>query len=126
VVIWADRKFTLGHGRAFALYVMAYTAGRGWIEYLRIDTVEADDVFGLRLNVWTSIVLFVLATLYFVVVGRRHPGREESVWREGHGPPAEEGAETGEPEARRPAPGAGGGSSAATGAPAKDPRGDDG
>jgi prolipoprotein diacylglyceryl transferase len=126
VVIWADRKFTLGHGRAFALYVMAYTAGRGWIEYLRIDTVEADDVFGLRLNVWTSIVLFVLATLYFVVVGRRHPGREESVWREGHGPPAEQGAETGEPEARKPAPGAGGGSSAATGAPAKDPRGDDG
>ena len=87
MVIWADRKFRLGHGRAFALYVMAYTAGRGWIEYLRIDTVEADDVFGLRLNVWTSIVLFVLATLYFVVVGRRHPGREESVWREGHGPP---------------------------------------
>ena len=126
VVIWADRKFTLGHGRAFALYVMAYTAGRGWIEYLRIDTVEADDVFGLRLNVWTSIVLFVLATLYFVVVGRRHPGREESVWREGHGPPAEEGAETGEPEAGGSTPSAGPGSTAATGAPAKDPRGDDG
>ncbi len=86
LVIWADRRFRLGHGRAFALYVMAYTAGRGWIEYLRIDTVEADDVFGLRLNVWTSIVLFVLATAYFVVMGRRRPGREESVWRVGHGP----------------------------------------
>ena len=57
---------------------MAYTAGRGWIEYLRIDTVEANDVFGLRLNVWTSIVVFLGATAYFVVVGRRHPGREES------------------------------------------------
>jgi prolipoprotein diacylglyceryl transferase len=86
VVIWVDRKLKLGHGRAFALYVMAYTAGRGWIEYLRIDTVEANDVFGLRLNVWTSIILFVLSTAYFVLVGRRHPGREESVWREGHGP----------------------------------------
>ena len=32
VVLWADRRFRLGHGRAFALYVMAYTAGRGWIE----------------------------------------------------------------------------------------------
>jgi prolipoprotein diacylglyceryl transferase len=86
LVIWADRRFRLGHGRAFALYVMAYTAGRGWIEYLRIDTVEANDVLGLRLNVWTSIVLFVLSAAYFVVVGRRRPGREESVWREGHGP----------------------------------------
>ncbi len=77
LVIWADRRFRLGHGRAFALYVMAYTAGRGWIEYLRIDAVEANDVFGLRLNVWTSIVVFLLAAAYFVVVGRRHPGREE-------------------------------------------------
>ena len=42
-----------------ALYVMAYTLGRGWIEMLRIDTVELDDVAGLRFNVWTSIVLFV-------------------------------------------------------------------
>ena len=90
LVIWADRRFRLGHGRAFALYVMAYTAGRSWIEYLRIDPVEANDVFGLRLNVWTSIVVFLGATLYFVVAGRRRPGREESVWREGHEPRSEE------------------------------------
>jgi prolipoprotein diacylglyceryl transferase len=77
VVVWADRRFRLGHGRAFALYVMAYTAGRGWIEYLRIDT--ANHIFGVRLNVWTSIILFVLATIYFVVVGRLHPGRETVV-----------------------------------------------
>ena len=44
-----------------ALYVMVYTVGRGWIETLRIDTVEYNHVLGLRLNVWTSIVLFVLA-----------------------------------------------------------------
>jgi prolipoprotein diacylglyceryltransferase len=85
LVIWADRRFRLGHGRAFALYVMGYTAGRGWIEYLRIDAVEADDVFGLRLNVWTSIVVFLCAAVYFVVVGRRRPGREESVLRDGGG-----------------------------------------
>ena len=82
LVIWADRRFRLGHGRAFALYVMAYTAGRGWIEYLRIDAVEANDVFGLRLNVWTSIIVFLLAAAYFVVVGRIRQGREETVWRE--------------------------------------------
>jgi prolipoprotein diacylglyceryl transferase len=86
LVIWADRRFRLGHGRAFALYVMGYTLGRGWIEYLRIDAVEANDVFGLRLNVWTSIVLFLLATAYFVIVGRRRPGREVDVFREGRHP----------------------------------------
>jgi prolipoprotein diacylglyceryl transferase len=86
LVLWADRRFRLGHGRAFALYVMAYTAGRGWIEALRIDSVEASDVFGLRLNVWTSIVLFLGSATYFVVMGRLRPGREESVWRDGRGP----------------------------------------
>jgi prolipoprotein diacylglyceryl transferase len=86
VVVWLDRKLKLGHGRVFALYVMVYCAGRGWIETLRIDPVEANDVFGLRLNVWTSIVLFVLASIYFVVVGRKHKGRDATVWREGHEP----------------------------------------
>ncbi|MGH3334519.1 MAG: prolipoprotein diacylglyceryl transferase [Nocardioides sp.] len=80
VVVWADRRFRLGHGRVVALYVMAYTLGRGWIEMLRIDDVQLQNVLGLRLNVWTSIILFVAAATYFVVVGRRHPGREEQIY----------------------------------------------
>ncbi len=79
VLIWLDRRFRLGHGRVAALYVMLYTAGRGWIENLRIDDVQMDDVLGLRLNVWTSIVLFVAAALFFLWSARRHPGREEIV-----------------------------------------------
>jgi len=90
LVIWADRRFKLGYGRVLALYVMAYTAGRGWIEYLRIDPVQLDDVAGLRLNVWVSIVLFVLAAAYFVWQGRRHPGREEQVYVEGREPATDE------------------------------------
>ena len=58
---------------------MLYTAGRGWIEYLRIDDVQMDDVLGLRLNVWTSIVLFVLAAAWFAWSARRRPGREDVV-----------------------------------------------
>ncbi len=77
LVIWAERRFRLGYGRAFALYVMAYTVGRGWIEYLRVDT--ANHFFGVRLNVWTSVIVFCLAAAYFVVVGRRHPGQPEQV-----------------------------------------------
>ena len=79
-VLWADRRWKLGHGRVLALYVMAYTAGRGWIEMLRIDDVEYQHVLGLRLNVWTSIVLFILATAYFVLVGRKRPVREVEVY----------------------------------------------
>ena len=104
LVVWADRKFRLGHGRAFALYVMGYTAGRGWIEYLRIDAVEANDVFGLRLNVWTSIIVFLLATTYFVVVGRIRKGREETVWREGHEPPDQPAAVEEQTPEQRPEP----------------------
>jgi prolipoprotein diacylglyceryltransferase len=79
LVLWADRRFRLGHGRAFALYVAAYTVGRLWIEHLRID--DATMVLGLRLNEWTSVIVFVLAAAYFVVVGRLRPGREEVVQR---------------------------------------------
>jgi prolipoprotein diacylglyceryl transferase len=84
-IVWADRRFQLGHGRVLALYVMVYTLGRGWIELLRIDNVQMADVLGLRLNVWTSIVLFVLAAAYFVVSARRHPGRESVVRNDDHG-----------------------------------------
>jgi prolipoprotein diacylglyceryl transferase len=87
-VIWADQRFKLGYGRVIALYVMAYTAGRGWIEYIRVDSVQLDDVLGLRFNVWTSIVLFVAAAAYFVWSSRRHPGREKEVYQPGRGPDA--------------------------------------
>ena len=54
LVILVDRRYKLGHGRAFALYVAGYTLGRAWIENLRIDTVN--EFAGLRLNVWMSMV----------------------------------------------------------------------
>jgi prolipoprotein diacylglyceryl transferase len=66
-LVWLlDRKFKFGRGRAFALYVMAYTAGRLWIEMLREDT--ATLFFGVRLNVYTSIIVFLGAAIYFFVV----------------------------------------------------------
>ncbi|MER6311931.1 prolipoprotein diacylglyceryl transferase [Streptomyces sp. NPDC001739] len=77
LVIWADKRFRLGHGRAFALYVAAYCAGRAWIEYMRVD--EAHHILGLRLNVWTALIVFVLAVVYFVVSAKKAPGREEVV-----------------------------------------------
>ena len=55
----------LSRGRAFALYVAVYTIGRGWVEDMRVD--EAHRFFGMRLNDYTSIVLFVLAIGYMYV-----------------------------------------------------------
>ena len=77
VVVWADRKWRLGHGRAFALYLALYALGRSWIEALRID--EAARLFGLRLNDYVAAVVFVGAVTYLVV--RRRSGREEVVQR---------------------------------------------
>jgi phosphatidylglycerol---prolipoprotein diacylglyceryl transferase len=64
LVIWADRRFRLSHGRAFALYVAAYCAGRLWIETLRIDTAE--HFLGVRLNVFTSVIVGLLAVVYLI------------------------------------------------------------
>jgi prolipoprotein diacylglyceryl transferase len=83
VLILADRRWKLGHGRVFALYVVIYSVGRGGIETLRID--EADHILGLRLNVWTSIVVFVGGLTYLIVSAVLRPGRETELLRPGSG-----------------------------------------
>lgn len=77
VLIWAQRRFKLGHGRVFFGYVVLYTLGRVWIEALRID--PAEQVLGLRLNIWTCLVVGLAGVVAFVVSARRHPGVEPSV-----------------------------------------------
>ncbi|MET0930430.1 MAG: prolipoprotein diacylglyceryl transferase [Aeromicrobium sp.] len=77
LIIAIDRRVKLTGGRAFALYAMFYTAGRVWIESLRIDTVNHIGPF--RLNVWTSIIVFVLALIFFVVTRKRSRGAVEPV-----------------------------------------------
>ncbi|GAB3682499.1 prolipoprotein diacylglyceryl transferase [Saccharopolyspora tripterygii] len=70
LVLWADRKFRMGHGRVFALYVAGYTAGRVWIEMMRSD--EATHILGIRINVFTSLLVFIGAVIYLLVVrGKR-------------------------------------------------------
>lgn len=87
LLVWLDRRFRLGHGRVFWLYVVFYTAGRGWIEMLRID--DANHIAGLRLNVWTSILVFLTGLVMFLVIGRRTPGRDTTVWLPGREPEPE-------------------------------------
>ncbi len=74
-LILAARRSTPRHGRLFALYVAGYTFGRFWIEGLRIDPVGGVDhavtLLGLRINQWTSIVLFIGALVYLWVTRDR-------------------------------------------------------
>ena len=67
-VVVLDRRFTLDRGRSFALYVVLYTVGRGLFEVLRID--PANRIMGVRLNVWTSVVVGVVALAGFLAVTR--------------------------------------------------------
>jgi prolipoprotein diacylglyceryl transferase len=108
LLVWLDRRYRLGHGRVFWLYVMLYTAGRLWIELLRID--PATQVLGLRLNVWTSIIVFTGALVAFLLIGRRSPGRDETLWLPGR-EPREEPAEG---AGARPAAGGGNAADPAT------------
>lgn len=80
VVVWADRRFQMGHGRVFALYVALYTLGRFFWEILRID--DATLIFGVRVNVFTSVLVGGGALIYLIVSARMRPGREQSVFRE--------------------------------------------
>lgn len=78
ILIVAARRFRLGHGQVFALYICYYTLGRVWIEALRID--DAELVLGLRLNIWTSILVFAVGLIWFLVSRSRHKEPETSVY----------------------------------------------
>ncbi|OZE97300.1 prolipoprotein diacylglyceryl transferase [Rhodococcus sp. 15-2388-1-1a] len=72
LLVLVDRKYTIGHGRLFALYVAGYCAGRFWVELMRNDF--ATTIAGIRINTFTSAIIFVLAIAYFVIATK---GREE-------------------------------------------------
>ena len=64
-------------GRLIWAYLMVYTAGRAWIEHLRVD--EAAIVLGLRLNEWTAMIVFLVGLVGFVAAGRR--GADDAIAR---------------------------------------------
>ncbi|GAA5059331.1 hypothetical protein GCM10023318_39710 [Nocardia callitridis] len=70
-LVWLDRRFRIGHGRLFALYVAGYSFGRFFVELMRDD--EATKIAGIRINSFTSAVVFLLAIAYVIFATR---GRE--------------------------------------------------
>ena len=67
VLITAAKRWA--NGATFAIYIAAYSLGRFFIEGLRIDPSQA--IGGLRLNQWTSVVIFGLGISIFYRLQRK-------------------------------------------------------
>jgi prolipoprotein diacylglyceryl transferase len=84
-LIWLDRRFKIGHGRLFAMYVAGYCLGRFWIELMRSDHATTIADTGIRINSFTSTFVFIGAVVYIMVApkGREDPaslaGKPEAV-----------------------------------------------
>jgi len=72
ILIFLDRRYTIGHGRLFAAYVALYCVGRFCVELLRDDT--ATHVAGIRVNSFTSTFVFIGAVVYLILAPK---GRED-------------------------------------------------
>lgn len=96
LVVWVDRRYRLGHGRAFAVYVMGYTLGRTWIELMRTD--DATHVFGVRINVWVSALVFIGAAVYFVLARKRGEREDPASLRGKDAPPVDEPGDEAKPD----------------------------
>lgn len=85
LLVYVDKRFRIGHGRLFALYVAGYSFGRFFVELMRDD--EATHIAGIRINSFTSALVFLAAIAYFVFAtkGREtpaqlQPGAEKRPW----------------------------------------------
>jgi prolipoprotein diacylglyceryl transferase len=85
LLLLIERRTRLRPGQLFFTYIALYCLGRFFIEYLRID--PANSFLGLRLNLWTSVLVGLGAIVTIVWLGRRPAPVAESE--------AESGAESG-------------------------------
>lgn len=67
LLIWLTPK--LKAGQSFAIYVALYCVGRFAIESLRID--DANTFLGLRINLWTALVVGLIASVFSLRFGRQ-------------------------------------------------------
>ena len=67
VLLLIERRFRgrIRPGGLFALYVLIYSAGRLWIETLRID--PSHEIGGVRLNVFVAGAAILLSAAFFVI-----------------------------------------------------------
>lgn len=83
LILVLERKLNLRWGRAFAVYLIWYGAGRSWLESIRIDPSEM--FIGVRSNIWAAWIAIVIGIGIVIVQNRRHTGLELSVYQPGRG-----------------------------------------
>ena len=88
-LIYIDRRFKIGHGRLFAMYVAGYCVGRFWIELMRSDHASM-PVDGIRVNSFTATFVFIGAVVYIMVAQK---GREDPATLKGNAPEVEKDGE---------------------------------
>lgn len=63
-LLWVGKRFTLKPGRLFGLYVLGYSLGRLWIEFIRVD--YASELAGVRVNIWVMLALILASAAYLL------------------------------------------------------------
>ena len=77
VLLWIERRFSPRGGMMMGFYLCAYSLGRFWVENLRMD--QANQFLGLRVNAWTSLLMFILGLALALWCYRQNfPRRQES------------------------------------------------
>lgn len=71
IIVVLDRRYRLGRGKSFFLYVTLYPVGRIWMEWMRDD--PANHILGQRVNVWVCLLVFLGGLIGLIVCSRRHP-----------------------------------------------------
>lgn len=76
-IVWIDRRKVIRPGGLIAVYVLGYSIGRLWIEAVRIDF--ANEILGVRVNIWMSAIAIVGSGTWLLVWGRASDGTDPGV-----------------------------------------------
>lgn len=69
LVFVVERRLKPRAPSLFVAYIALYCFGRFWIELLRVD--EANQILGMRVNAWVSLIGIVSGTVAYVLIQRR-------------------------------------------------------
>lgn len=80
ILLWADRRFAMGRGKLFALYVALYGFGRFFTEGIRLDF--SYDTFGpIRFNQFVAMLICLAGLAALAWLAKYRPGREAEAER---------------------------------------------
>ena len=74
-LLWIERRFHPRGGMMMGFYLCAYSLGRFWVENVRMD--QANQFLGLRVNAWTSLLMFTLGVVLAIWCYRQNFPRSQ-------------------------------------------------